>query len=565
MRVQKKILSIALCAALSAVAVPVMAQTTTSAVSGRVTGPEGRPMAGAAVTITHVESGSVTTAVTDAEGRYISRGLRTGGPYTVTIVKDGASEKREGVFLQLFETTAVDAILPRREVVVVTGNQLIAEKFDKNNMGATTTITKQDLDSMASIQRNLQDYARLDTRVSQTDKERGEISVAGQNSRYNKITIDGVNISDTFGLEANTMPTLKQPVSIDAIQSVQVNVSNYDVTQAGYTGGNINAVTKSGTNEFHGSATYVYRDDSMAGDRYNRAANTYSPPPAFEESTWGVTFGGPIIKDKLFFFLGYEELKSTRNAPDFGIIGSAAGGVVGITPGAITGLQNLARSQYGIELGDVAAGGKELIVKDLLAKVDWNISANHRANVRYTKTEQTEPIFVTFSATAVGATSHQYDQEKTIETLVGQWFADWTPTFSTEARLSRRDYHSEPMNATSLPQMVFSYTGALPPTAPAGTSGGTRSYFTGTERSRHFNILDTVTDDVFLGANWLLGKHELKGVFEYSNNEIYNAFLQDTKGNYTFSCQNSSATYTYSFGAINCGSATSAQVEAAVL
>ena len=160
---------LALCAALAAVSVGVQAQTTTSAVGGRVTGPDGKGLSGAAVTITHVESGSTTTAVTDAQGRYISRGLRTGGPYTVTIVKDGASEKREGVFLQLFETASVDAVLPRREVVVVTGSQLIAEKFDKQNMGANTTITKQDLDSMASIQRNLQDYARLDTRVSQPD------------------------------------------------------------------------------------------------------------------------------------------------------------------------------------------------------------------------------------------------------------------------------------------------------------------------------------------------------------------------------------------------------------
>ena len=557
---------IVLCAALAAATTQVPAQTTTSAVGGRVTSAEGRPVQGASVTVVHVQSGSVTTALTDSEGRYIARGLRTGGPYTITITKDGATEKRENVFLRLAETAEVDVSLGGRprETIVVTGTA-IADKFSPTAMGATTSISKQDLESMASIQRNLQDYARLDPRVSQTDKERGEISVAGQNSRYNKITIDGVNISDTFGLEANTLPTLKQPISIDAIESVQVNVSNYDVTQTGYVGGNINAVTKSGTNDLHGTVTYVYRDDQLSGDRYNRANDTYSAPPPFKEQTKGFTLGGPILKDRLFFFVGYEDLTSTRNAPDFGPIGSSAGGIVPITPAAIAAIQSLARSQYNIDIGDVASGGKDLKVKDFLAKVDWNISANHRANIRYTKTEQTEPIFQNFSSTQLATSTNLWDQEKTIDTLVGQWFADWTPTLSTEFRASRRDYHSEPNNAASLPQMQFGFSGALPAGSPPGASTGTRTLFAGTERSRHFNILDTKTDDLYFGANWLRGSHELKGLVDYSDNKIFNAFLQDTKGNYTFNCQNSSATYTYSFGTINCGTATADQVQAAIL
>ncbi len=148
---------------------------------------------------------------------------------------------------------------------------------------------------------------------------------------------------------------------------------------------------------------------------------------------------------------------------------------------------------------------------------------------------------------------------------MGQWFAEWTPTLSTELKVSNRDYHSEPSNAASLPQMQFSYSGALPIGAPAGVNTGTRSLFTGTERSRHFNILDTKTDDLYFGANWLRGNHELKALVDYSDNKIFNAFLQDTKGNYTFSCVNSSATYTYTLGTINCATATAAQVEAAIL
>jgi hypothetical protein len=297
----------------------------------------------------------------------------------------------------------------------------------------------------------------------------------------------------------------------------------------------------------------------------NRASDTYSDPPPFSEELLGFTLGGPIIKDKLFFFLGYEELNATRSPADFGPVGSSAGGIVGISQAAINGVTALAASQYKIDLGTVNGSAKDLTVKDYLAKLDWNINAQHRANLRYTKTEQTEPMFNLFTATALSATTNWFDQEKTIETLVGQWFADWSRDFSTELKVSRRDYHSEPINPTTLPQMQFQYSGALPVGSPPGVNTGTRTLFTGTERSRHFNILDTLTDDLYLGATYTRGDHEIKGLFDYSDNKIFNAFLQDTKGNYTFSCVNSSATYTYSFGAINCGSATAAQVEAAVL
>ncbi len=563
---------VAVCMALALVAAPAIAQNTTSAIAGRITGTDGKPATGAQVTILHVESGSVNTVTADAEGRYNVRGLRVGGPYTITITQGGLVEKRENVYLQLAETASLDAKLGAKatslDTIVVTGKADISDKFSNTAMGAGSNISRADLDAFASIQRNLQDYARLDSRVAQTDKERGEISVGGQNSRFNKITIDGVTISDTFGLESNGLPTLKQPISIDAIQSVQVNVSNYDVTQTGYTGGGINAVTKSGTNDFKGSLTYVTRDDNWVGKRYSRATDLYSYAPPFSETTKGVTFGGPIIKDTLFFFLGYEELKSTRGAPTVGPLGSAQPNVIGITPTAIASAQALASSKYGIDIGTAGVTAGELSVKDTLAKLDWNISANHRASLRYTKTEQAEPIFPNFFPTptaALSLSSHWYVQNKTIETTVGQWFADWTPTLSTEAKVSQRNYHSEPKNASSLPQVSLSFTGALPVGTPSTVPSGTRNILFGTERSRHTNILDTKTFDGYFGANWLLGAHELKLATDYQDNKIFNAFLQDTKGNYVFNCQNSSATYIYTFGPINCATATAAQVEAAVL
>jgi hypothetical protein len=556
---------IALCVAIAVGSATVYAQNTTSALAGRITAVDGKSVAGAAVKIVHVDSGSVTNVVTDAEGRYSARGLRTGGPYTITITKDGKTETRNNVFLTLAETAVLDAKLgeqkPKVETIEVAASA-VADAFSKTAMGAGSNISRAELDAFGSINRNLQDYARNDPRLSQTDKERGEISLGGQNSRYNSITIDGVTTNDTFGLESNNLPTQKQPISIDAIQSVQVNVSNYDVTQKGYTGVNINAITKSGTNDFKGSVYKVYRDQKMVGDRYNRSTNTYTPVLPFSEDTKGFTLGGPIIKDKLFFFVSYEELASTKASPAFGPIGSSLTNV-GITPTAISGLQSIALSTYRADLGNADTPSGMLTVKDLTAKLDWNINDRHRANVRYNKTEQSEPIFQNYSITQLAYSSNNYSQVKEIETAVAQVFSDWTDNFSTEFKISKRNYDSVPVSPTTLPQMAFSFTGALPAGAVAAT--GTRTLFAGTERSRHTNVLGTKTTDAYFGGTWILKEHELKFGGDLSDNKVYNAFLQDTKGNYTFSCQNSSATYTYSFGTINCGTATAAAIEAAVL
>jgi hypothetical protein len=563
-----KLTQIALSLSIALAAAPAFAQNTTSAIGGRISVGDGKPAAGATVTIVHTESGTVTNVVTDAEGRYVQRGLRTGGPYTITITKDGVTEKRDGVFIQLAETATVDATLgaPAMQTVTIAGTAGgRSERFSKSNMGSGTSITATELAIQGSINRNLQDYARSDPRVSQTDKERGEMSVAGQNSRYNSLTIDGVAVNDTFGLESNGSPTAKQPISIEAIQSVQVNVANYDVTQKGYTGGNINAVTKSGTNTVKGSVYYVFRNDSLVGDRYNNATDTYFKPAPFKETTKGATVGAPLIKDKLFIFAAYEKLESTRTAPSFGPIGSSLTNV-GIAPSTIAAATQIAKDTYGINAGDSSLiSGSQLTVDDSLVKIDWNINENHRAMFRYSKTKQAEPQFTGLSATGLSLNSEWYSQGKTIETLVGQWTADWTPTFSTEFKVSSRDYDSVPKLNSQLPLIGLNITGPTPDGTPANVPTTSRFLNFGTDNSRQRNILGTKTKDAYLGANWSVGDHEVKFGGDYSKNDVYNAFLQNVWGNYTFSC-NTGWNYAFLGGAaLDCGKATAAQVEQAVL
>lgn len=563
-----RISKLAIGLAIALAAAPAFAQNTTSALGGRISSTSGQAVAGAEVTIVHTESGSVSKATTDADGRFLARGLRVGGPYTITTTKDGKTETREGVYLELAETGNVDikfADATTLAAVQVTGTR-VSELFDSKKMGAGTSINREKLNSLASIQRNLQDYARTDPRVSQTDKERGEISAGGQNSRFNSITIDGVSTNDTFGLEANNLPTAKQPISIDAIQSVQVNISNYDVTQKAYTGANINAVTKSGTNDFKGSLYYVYRDQNGIGKFYDRATDTYSDFADFEESTVGMTFGGPLIEDKLFFFASYEELKSTRSTPSFGPIGSNLTNT-SISNSSISGAQAIASTTWGFNAGTLDAPSAELSVKDYLVKLDANLGENHRASLRWSKTEQSEPFFPGFSRTGLGLSSQWYVQEKVIESFVGQVFSDWTDNFSTEFKVSTRDYDSAPINNSRLPSISLQFSGPV----PAGLPTGSRFLNMGTEFSRQFNELGTKTLNVYAAANWFLGDHEVKFGVDYDDNEVFNAFLQGTNGSYTFGCINSGVapgqvTYTNPLAVgVNCTTSSAAAIEAAVL
>ncbi len=556
-------LALALSLAL-ATAIPAMAQNTSSSITGRISSSDGRPAGGAKVTIVHNESGSVSNVVTDAEGRYAARGLRVGGPYTITIVKDGVTEKREGIYLQLAETASVDAQLGEMQRVTVTG-QANNATFNKSAMGAGTNVGRTELAALSSINRSLSDYARLDPRLSQTDKDRGEISAGGQNSRFNSITIDGVSISDTFGLEANGLPTNKQPISIDSIASVQVNISNYDVTQKGYTGANINAVTKSGTNTVHGSVYHVYRNEKMAGDRYNATDGTYAPPAPFSEKTTGVTLGGALIQDKLFIFFSGEDSSSSRASPSFGPLGSSLTNV-GITPSAIAGAQAISKNTYGFDAGgSVPPSGLQQTVQDRLIKVDWNISDAHRMVLRWQRTNQSEPQFSGYSATGISLNSYLWTETKAIDSSVVQLFSDWTPELSTEVKLSRRDSGKKNFNNAYLPSVGIGFPGPLPAGTPATVRTGTRFINFGTEVSRQANELDTTAYDAYAAANWVHGAHEIKAGADYKQDQMSNVFLQNVNGTYTFGCINSSAAVTYAIGAVNCSTSSAATIEAAVL
>jgi len=519
-------LTLGLVAALAAA--PVFAQSTSAGVGGVVTTTSGSPVAGAEVTITHAESGTVSRATTDGAGRYTARGLRVGGPYTITVTKPGEGTKTEdGVYLTLNQVNTVNAqltgdltTLDTVTAVAVVGG---SEVFSANKMGAGTSIDQQKIDAMPSINGNIQDYMRLDPRVAFVDRASGTISAGGQNPRFNSISIDGVSASDTFGLEGNNMPTRRQPVSMEAIEAIDVNLSNYDVSIASASGATVNAVTKSGTNEFHGSVYGSYRDGSWFGD--NPADG--SKFNGFDsEKTYGMTLGGPVVKDKLFFFANYEKFEQKAPGADLGSSALGKPNAV-ITDASIARAQQIAQDTWGFDAGGLDSNGNTDL-EEYALKLDWNISDAHRASIRYSKLDQSKLRINGMSSTSqVSLSSYWYQHEKSNESYVAQVFSDWTDTFSTEFKVSYRDYSAVRVVPTTAPSVAIYFGGTQ------ATPSGDVLYL-GTETNSQNNVLQTKTWNYYGAANWTLGDHELKFGVDYSDNEIYNYYGANSWGVYRF-------------------------------
>ena len=495
--------------------------TTSSALNGRVTDPEGRPIAGATVEILHIPSNTRKSVSTDDQGRYASTNLRVGGPYKVTVTKDGfAGEAQDGINLLLGEASQINvdlepAMTTLESVEVVASAQ--SDVFRSDNQGSTSNISREQINSFPSVNRNIQDYVRLDPRIAQTDKARNEISAGGQNTRFNAIRIDGVNTSDAFGLESNSLPTPKQPISMDVIDAINVSVANYDVTIGGATGAVINAVTKSGGNEFHGSVYGTYRENDWSGKNQSDVR-----PNIFDtDETYGGTFGGPLIEDRLFFFVNYEKTTFSGVGTNFGPTGSGATNIVPITQAQIDEVIAISRDVWGFDPGVLQVPESlDTISEEYAIKLDWNITDQHRANFRYSSSDQSQANVVGFGNNSLALSSYLYQRDFKFDTTTAQLFSDWTDTFSTEFKLSYRDYSAVRTPVADLPSI--------------GVRIGNAFLNLGTEENTHANILETETWNSYFIGNWFLGDHEVKFGVDYENNDIYNLFGRRINGVYTF-------------------------------
>ena len=511
--------------AIALAAAPAFAQSTSSGVGGTVTSAAGQPVAGAEVTITHVESGTVSRATTDASGRYNARGLRVGGPYTITVNKPGEGTKtEEGVYLSLNQVSTVNAALASDatnmaavQVVGIAGGSAV---FSTENKGVGTSVDGRVLEITPQGNRSIDDVARLDPRITVIDQAGGSISVAGVNNRLNNISVDGLSQNDPFGLNSNGMPYTGGPISVDTIAAYDIKVSDFDVSQDAV-GASVNAVTKSGTNEFHGSAYYVIKDAEWGvGD----GADNEEYSLFDKDETKGVTIGGPIVKDKLFFFASYEE----QEVSNFGGATPADGVASGrISMDEINEAISIADG-WGIQDNAYGALDSVLTNKRYLGKLDWNISDNHRASLTYQQTEEARPIPYDISATTAIFTNHWYFRTVESKNTSLQLFSDWTDSFSTEVKLSHQKFDQQDgASVDNAESIVY---------VPGGR------IFIGEDDNRHENLIATERLAGTISGSYYLGDHTIKGGVDYQRHDVLNLYGKTLHGEYTFQDKNGNGT-----------------------
>ncbi|BFP41438.1 carboxypeptidase regulatory-like domain-containing protein [Flavobacteriaceae bacterium GF1] len=379
---------------------------TTSALGGKVTDASGEPLPGASVVAVHMPTGTTYGAAADFDGFYRISGMRTGGPYTITISYVGFNDDvKDGVFLNLGSTERISAQLQESataldEVVVTAVSSGI---FGANKTGTETNISQRQVATTPAASRSLADFVRLTPQAQLTEGDDGfSISLAGQNNRYNAIYIDGAVNNDVFGLAGsgtNGGQTGVNPLSVDAIETFQINIAPFDVKQSGFSGGSINAVTRSGSNTFEGSAYYFTRNESLAGKTPSALINEGDERERlaeFSANTYGVRLGGPLIKDKLFFFVNYERGETEIPQP---FISSNYSGRIGQIPDPsnpgqtifdqatfdnnINQLTNYLGTQFGYDPGTFDNNTRTLESNTLVAKLDWNINENHNLSLRH--------------------------------------------------------------------------------------------------------------------------------------------------------------------------------------
>ena len=364
-----------------------MAQITTSSMAGKVTldTANGEEVIGATVVAVHEPSGTRYTAVTNTTGRFSINGMRTGGPYAVTISYIGFQPKTvKGITLQLAETYNLNVFLTEDATelaeVVVSGK---ASKFAAEKTGAATNINSTQITNLPTVSRSITDVTRLSPYGG------NGMSFAGSDGRNANFTVDGANFNNNFGL-SDKLPGGGNPISIDAIEELQVVISPYDVRQTNFIGGGVNAITKSGTNTFKGSAYVYHKNENMQGDAVNRQQFTGAREKA-QTTTYGFTLGGPIIKNKLFFFVNGEMIKipsivNRYHGSDDGK--SDPTNYVSRTLNRdLEAVSKYMASQYGYDTGSWTSFPADESNYKLMARLDWNITDRHHLALRYNYTK----------------------------------------------------------------------------------------------------------------------------------------------------------------------------------
>lgn len=510
----------AIAVALGLVSGAAVAQDTSASMRGKIVGPQGQNAANTDVIIQHIPSGSRLEVTTGEDGSFIANGLRVGGPYRVTLDSDVYRDATySDIFLSLGETYRLTAELEADNVerIQVTGSAI---NYASMNSGSSSSFGEEQIQTLPTYGRDLKEIVRLNPLATQIG-DGTELTVAGNNPKYNSITVDGIGQNDDFGLNGNGYPTQRSPISIDAIEQITVDVVPFNAKDSNFTGAKVNAVTKSGTNEFEGSLFYQFTSDALAGDpdpsRYE--PDSTAPDLDYEEKTYGLSLGGPLIKDTLFFYLNYETTKEPKSV-ESGPIGSSASNLTQVTQQEFEDVVRIARDVYGVEAGDWDVNPEEEDEKILL-KLDWNINNSHRASFTYQNTDGNSTRNNN-GGDNLNLSSHWYNNTQELNAYSAQLYSNWNSNFSSDVKLSYKE-----VSTGQIPLLGKSF-------GDVNIIGEEGEINLGADVSRHANELENDTLQFQFNGEYLTGDHAIGFGYEYTSIDIYNVFVQTSLGSWEF-------------------------------
>lgn len=498
---------------------------TTASMSGLVTDANGDGLPGAVVSATHEPTGTKYNAVTRANGRFSIFNMRVGGPYKVTVTMTGfRAQTKENIFLKLGENLNLQFKLQLDSVeesltVVAESNPII----NPSVTGAQSNVPEEALETLPTINRSIEDFARLNPYFSTTSSNGGQASltVAGRSNRYNNILIDGAVNNDLFGLSATGSPggqAEAQPISLEAISEIQLLVAPYDIRQGGFTGGGVNAVTKNGTNDWSGSVFHYTRTESWIGDGPDDR-----PFGNFEENQTGLSFGGPIIKDKAFFFLTYERKRRDRPT-GFAVRQDGAPGT-GVNFGRfdeVSRIRDIFINNYNFDPGGLDEVTRNTDSDNLFFRFDFNLNDTNQLTVRHNYIDA-ENLVLRPGSRTYEFPSHGYLFPNETNSTVVQWNSAFG-SFFNEFRISYqtiRDARGQGI------QSRFPYV------TIRNLSGG-GSIEAGTERFSTANNLDQDIIEITNDLTFYRGNHTIT---IGTHNEFFsfdNLFIRENFGSYVF-------------------------------
>jgi len=522
--------------------VSVYAQVTTGGVSGVVRDNGGVTLPGATVKITHLPSGTTYYTTTQNNGSYSVNGVRVGSDYSIEFSYIGFNTSTvDGVVVTLGNSIKIDATLREESFsigeVVVVGE--IRSAFNKERTGAVTNISGRDMAAMPTLSRGLSDYTKL------SPYSTGGNSFGGRDGYMTNITVDGANFNNNFGLSSSGMPGVSgDPISMDAIEEMQVVIAPFDVRQSNFTGAGVNAVTKSGTNTFRGSAYGYFRNQDLAGKKiYDRELNVSES----SRRTIGFSLGGPIIKNKLFFFVNGE--MDNNLTPGNVLLARRTPGTDNIADGISNSVQaadlekfsQLLKTHYGYETGRYENwGGDDEYNHKLMARLDWNISNAHKFTLRYNYSNASSVSRPSSSGDAnpsVNTTRHgetggmsfensQYFSESTLHSITTELHSRFSDNFSNHFLMAYTNYNQPRTSNSSIFPMVDIMRGDVADRNPYMTAGY--------ELFSYMNAVDNNTLIITNNLTYTQGKHVITAGLSYENQYFANSYLRQGSGYYRF-------------------------------